>query len=135
MLNQVLRLLETTGQYGRFPEWLEAFTHACAALQHTALSPALQQRVHEEEGAFALLQASYLAATSLPVGGETSNTAAQQLVCVQQAAALGTPHTRHSALHRQAELLTRLYRYEEPSIATSCNNGLMTCAPASDSTC
>jgi len=112
MLNQLLMLLETTAQYERFPEWLEAFAHHCAALQQTSLSPAQQQRLHEAEGACVLLRASYLAASSSPVPGEACRTASQQLACLEQAVALGAPHTRHVALHRQAELLARLYHYE-----------------------
>jgi tetratricopeptide (TPR) repeat protein len=112
MLNQHLILLETMHQYERFPEWLAAFDHACAALRVTPLSPAQQQRVREEEGTFALLRASYLAATALPVGGGMAHTIAQQLACVERAIALGTPQTRQRALHRQAEMFVRLYRYE-----------------------
>ena len=41
-----------------------------------------------------------------------ASTVAQQLACLEQAVALGTPHTRHVGLHRQAEMLARLYRYE-----------------------
>ena len=112
MLNQLLILLETTHQYERFPEWLAAFDHACTALRAAPLSPAQQQRVREEEGTFALLRASYLAATTLPIGGGMAATTAQQLACVEQAIALGTPHTQQRALHRQAEMLARLYRYD-----------------------
>ena len=112
MLNQLLILLETTHQYERFPEWLAAFDRACKALRATPLSPAQQQRVREEEGTFALLRASYLAATALPIGGGMASTTAQQLACVEQAIALGTPHTQQRALHRQAEMFARLYRYD-----------------------
>ena len=122
MLNQLLILLETTHQYERFPEWLAAFDHACTALRETPLSPAQQQRVREEEGTFALLRASYLATTVLPVGGSMASTTAQQLACVEQAIALGTPHTQQRALHRQAEMLTRLYRY---NAATTTYHDLM----------
>ena len=112
MLNQLLILLETTHQYERFPEWLAAFDRACMALRAMPLSPAQQQRVREEEGTFALLRASYLAATALPIGGGMASTTAQQLACVEQAIALGTPHTQQRALHRQAEMFARLYRYD-----------------------
>src|SRR5256885_2790031 len=93
MLNQLLMLLEATSQYARFPEWLEAFAHHRAALQQTSLSPAQQQRVHEAEGAVALLRASYLAATSSPVAGEAFPTASQPLLLLEQAPAPGPPHT------------------------------------------
>jgi len=112
MLNQLLMLLETTYQYERFPEWLAAFDRASTALRATPLSPVQQQRVREEEGTFALLRASYLAATVLPIGGGMAGTTAQLLSCVEQAIALGTPHTQHRALHRQAEMFARLYRYD-----------------------
>jgi tetratricopeptide (TPR) repeat protein len=111
MLNQLLILLETTYQYERFPEWLAAFDRASTALRATPLSPAQQQRVREEEGTLALSRASYLAATALPIGGGMAATTAQQLACVEQAIALGAPHTQQRALHRQAEMFTRLYRY------------------------
>jgi tetratricopeptide (TPR) repeat protein len=81
-------------------------------LHTTPLSPAQQQRVREEEGAFALLRASYLAAMALPIGGGMAGTTAQQLACVEQAITLGAPHTQHRALHRQAEMFARLYRYD-----------------------
>jgi len=122
MLNQLLQLLEATSQYERFPAWLETFAQHLAALQQTSLSPAQQQRVREAEGACALLRASYLAATVSPVAGGAFRTAAQQLDCLQNAVRLGTPHTQHVALHRQAELLARLYRYDA-AIATY--NGLL----------
>src|SRR5499427_3322235 len=112
MLNQLLIVLETTHQYERFPEWLAAFDRASTALRATPLSPAQQQRVREEEGTFALVRASYLAATALPVGGGMASTTAQQLSCVERAIALGTPHTQQRALHRQAEMFTRMYRYD-----------------------
>ncbi len=112
ILNQLLLLLETTHQYERFPEWIAAFEHVCVGLRETTLSPAQQQRVREAEGAFALWQAFYLAAASSPLGGSMASTAAQQLACLAQAVALGTPHTRQRALHRQAEMLTSLYRYD-----------------------
>lgn len=111
MLNQLLLLLQATSQYARFPEWLAAFAHHCAALQQTALSPVQQQRVREAEGACALLRASYLTAIASSVAGEAFRTAAQQLACLEQAVALGTLHTRHMALHRQADLFASLYRY------------------------
>jgi tetratricopeptide (TPR) repeat protein len=117
MLNQLLILLETTHQYERFPEWLAAFDRACMALRAMPLSPAQQQRVREEEGTFALLRASYLAATALPIGGGMAGTTAQQLAWVEQAIALGTPHTQQKALHRQAEMFTRLYRYDAATTA------------------
>ena len=41
-----------------------------------------------------------------------ASTTAQQLACVEQAIALGTPHTQQRALHRQAEMFARLYRYD-----------------------
>ncbi len=122
MLNQLLILLETTHQYERFPEWLAAFDRACMALRTTSLSPAQQQRVREEEGTFALLRASYLAATALPIGGGMAGTTAQQLACVEQAITLGTLHTQHRALHRQAEMFARLYRYDA---ATTTYNDLL----------
>jgi hypothetical protein len=112
MLNQLLMLLETTHQYKHFPEWLAAFDRASTALRTTPLSPAQQQRVREEEGIFALLRASYLAAMALPIGGGMASTTAQQLAYVEQAIALGTPHTQQRALHRQAEMFARLYRYD-----------------------
>ena len=112
MLNQLLILLETTYQYERFPEWLAAFDRACMALRAAPLSPAQQQRVREEEGTFALLRASYLAATALPIGGDMAATTAQQLACVEQAIALGAPHTQQRALHRRAEMFARLYCYD-----------------------
>jgi len=112
MLNQLLILLETTRQHERFPEWLTAFDRACTALRVAPLSPVQQQRVREEEGTFALLRASYLAATTLPIGGGMADTTAQQLACVEQAIALGTPHTQQRALHRRAEMCVRLYRYD-----------------------
>lgn len=112
MLNQLLILLETTHQYERFPEWLAAFDHACTTLRAAPLSPAQQQRVREEEGTFALLRASYLAATALPIGGGMASTTAQQLACVEQAITLGNLHTQQRALHRQADMFARLYRYD-----------------------
>jgi len=112
MLNQLLMLLETMHQYERFPEWIVAFEHTCAALRETTLNPAQQQRVREEEGTFALLRASYLATTASPVGGGMASIASQQFACLAQAVALGTPHTQQKALHRQAEMLARLYRYD-----------------------
>jgi len=112
MLNHLLILLETTHQYKRFPEWLAAFDRASTALRATPLNPAQRQRVREEEGTFALLRASYLAATALPIGGGMASTTAQQLAYVEQAIAMGTPHTQQRALHRQAEIFARLYRYD-----------------------
>ena len=112
LLNQLLILLETTHQYARFPEWLAAFDRVSTALRAAPLSPAQQQRVREEEGTFALLRASYLEATVLPIGGGMAGTTAQQLACVEQAITLGPPHTQHRALHRQAEMFARLYRYD-----------------------
>jgi tetratricopeptide (TPR) repeat protein len=122
MLNQLLILLETMHQYERFPEWLAAFDRACTALRTTPLSPVQQQRVREEAGTFALLRASYLAATASPIGGGMASTTAQQLACVEQAITLGTPHTQHRALHRQAEMFARLYRYDA---ATTTYNNLL----------
>ncbi len=112
ILNQLLVLLETTQQYARFPEWLAAFEHASTALRHTPLSPVQEQRVRTAEGSWALLRASYLAATASPLGGNMASTTAQQLACVEQAIALGTPLTQQRALHRQAEMFVRLYRYD-----------------------
>jgi tetratricopeptide (TPR) repeat protein len=117
VLNQLLMLLETTHQYERFPEWIAAFDHVDAALRETTLSPAQQQRVREEEGAFALLRASYLAATASPSGGDMASVVAQQLACLEQAVALGTPHTRQGALQRQADMLVRLYHYDAAATA------------------
>ena len=77
------------------------------------LSPAQQQRVRAEEGTFALLRASYLAATAVADWwkyGQYDRTAA--CLSWSKPMALGTPHTRQSALHRQAEMFVRLYRYD-----------------------
>jgi tetratricopeptide (TPR) repeat protein len=112
ILNQLLVLLETTQQYARFPEWLAAFEHTCTALRETPLSPTHEQRVRAAEGLCALSQASYLAATVAPLGGSMASTTAQQLACIEQAIALGTPLTQQRALHRQAELFVRLYRHD-----------------------
>jgi tetratricopeptide (TPR) repeat protein len=120
MLNQLLVLLETTQQYARFPEWLATFEHACTALRDTPLSPTQEQRVRAAEGTCALLRASYLAATVSPLGGSMASTTAQQLACVEQAIALGPPLTQQRALHRQAEMFVRLYRYD--AAATTYQN-------------
>jgi tetratricopeptide (TPR) repeat protein len=112
ILHQLLALLETTQQYARFPEWFAAFEQTCTALRATPLSPTHEQRVRAAEGICALLRASYLAATVPPLGGSMASTTTQQLACVEQAIALGTPLTQQRALHRQAEICVRQYRYD-----------------------
>jgi tetratricopeptide (TPR) repeat protein len=110
VLNHLMLLLHTTQQQTRLPEWFTAFEATLAAIPTSSLSPELQQRVRAEEGVYALRHATYLAAHSPLAGAGVASTAPQQLRYLEQAIAGGTPETRHSALHRQAELLTRLYR-------------------------
>lgn len=111
ILNQLLMLLDATGQYARFPAWLERFDQVCAALRHTTLAPAHHQRRREAEGVCALWRASYLAAVSSSAPGGTNSTVAQQLAYLEQAVAQSPSPIQQVARHRQAELCTRLYRY------------------------
>ncbi len=114
VLNHLMRLLEATQQQAQLPEWLTAFEDAMAAVRKMPLSSEHQQQVRAAEGVYALRHATYLALTAPLAGtGVTTSAASQQLAYLAQASTSGTPDTRHSALHRQAELLARLYRYDE----------------------
>jgi hypothetical protein len=111
LLNHLLVLLGNTRQYDRFPEWFATFERLRAELETAALSDAQQQRVREEEGEYALSRALYLAAA--PSITQTPEILEQQLDCLVQAIAKGTPSTQHAALHRQAETLAHLQRLND----------------------
>lgn len=111
LLNQLLRLFTAAQQYDQFPEWIATFERQQQALQGQTFLPAQQQRLAEEEGEFALTRATYLA--SLPASEtEQPVNVMQQLTLLNRAVSVGTLQTRQTALHHQAALQTRLYRYD-----------------------
>lgn len=111
VLNRLMTLLCTRHQYEHFPQWLTTFERFHMALVPSALDESQQQRLREVEGECALSQALYLALA--PSVTQTTEILEQQLQLFAQAIAQGSLSTRHVALHRQAETLAHLQRFEE----------------------
>jgi tetratricopeptide (TPR) repeat protein len=80
-------------------------------LEPSALNESQHQRLREVEGEYALSQALYLALA--PSVTQTTEILEQQLHLYAQAIDQGSPSTRHAALHRQAETLAHLQRFED----------------------
>jgi tetratricopeptide (TPR) repeat protein len=111
VLNRLLVLLNARHQYDHFPQWLTTFERLHVDLEPSALHESQRQRLREVEGEYALSQALYLALA--PSVTQTTEILEQQLHLFAQAIAQGSPSTRHVALHRQAETLAHLQRFED----------------------
>jgi tetratricopeptide (TPR) repeat protein len=111
VLNRLLTLLGTRHQYEHFPQWLTTFERFHMALEPSALDASQHQRLREVEGECALSQALYLALA--PSVTRTTEILEQQLQLFARAIGQGSLSTRHVALHRQAETLAHLQRFEE----------------------
>ena len=109
-VNRILTLLEDTQQYERFPEWLAVFDQQRAKMRLEALQNEEQQRLQEQEGAFALFQAQSLARMSPQKNA--ADILAQQLPFLEQAVLHGTTAVRALALQLQATALAGLQRYD-----------------------
>lgn len=116
VLNQILTLLEATQQYGQFQPWLQTFQEHRAAVEVATLDATQQQRLREEDGAFALAQA--LALVQASAGQEErENIHERQLLFLAQAIDTGAPPTQHVALCRQGDILARVQRYAAATAA------------------
>jgi tetratricopeptide (TPR) repeat protein len=111
VLNRILVLLNARHQYDDFPQWLTTFERFHMDLEPSALNESQRQRLREVEGEYALSQALYLALA--PSVTQTTEILEQQLYLFAQAIDHGSPSTRHAALHRQAETLAHLQRFED----------------------
>jgi tetratricopeptide (TPR) repeat protein len=111
VLNRLLVLLNARHQYEQFPQWLVTFERFHMDLESAALDEKQRQRLREVEGECALSQALYLALA--PSVTQTTEVLEEQLALFAQAIDQGSPATRHVALHRQAETLAHLQRFED----------------------
>ena len=106
----------------------------CGVARQTPLSPAQQQRVREEEGTFALLRRSYLAATAVADWrryGQYRRAAA--CLCGTSHRPGHTTHAAKSAAStsRNARASRIAMTLRRPPIMTSCNSGRTTSGHAS----
>jgi tetratricopeptide (TPR) repeat protein len=111
VLNQLLVLLNARRHYDDFPQWRTTFERFHMDLEPAALNESQRQRLREVEGEYALSHALHLALA--PSVTQTTEVLEQQLHLYAQAIDQGSPSTRHVALHRLAETLAHLQRFED----------------------